>query len=252
MKKRSLLQPIVLFAVSCLLCGCAKFKSHRRLDLGPFAEQTIASVSTLNTNLSQRRRVLTLEYVKPLTALDAEAAKHIETLEVILEQMIDYSILVARLTKTESTEAERIELFARYLEGLRSSIERDTDLSLSTEARADIIADVRAQEKLLDAMGAAQPLINRTAQVAAVTVRELRHLADEYEDAVGQAIEADFEEALAFRRKSGEERDLLLSALSRVYDYRGGDAGALEALLSGPGPTSAWPAASWIPRRGST
>jgi len=179
--------------------------------------------------------VLTLQYVQPLEELDAKAQEDIATLDAILKQMVDYSILVARLNKEENPEAERIELFAEYLEGLRSSIDRGSlELPLSVEERASIIADVRAQETLLDAMAAAQPMINRVAQVAAITVRELRMLEVEYDQAVGDAIEADFQETLAFRRKAGHERDTLLAALGRIYDFRRGDASALDAVLTGP------------------
>jgi hypothetical protein len=227
-------QLLCLLALFALCTGCKKFQSERVIDFAPFAEQTIASVSTLDANLARRRRVLIVDYSR---SYDEEAVaefdRHIKVLESILEEMIEYSVLVAKLTHSEATEPEQVQLLADYLARYRDAMKAGAlTEDLDVEEFDRILENVRQQPTMLSAMNQAQPLINEAGRLAAVTTGRIRDIVSEYDESITDEIEADFGDVLAYRKQYELERRRLLDALAGIYRFRQGEEGALDEVFA--------------------
>ena len=232
---RAHLHLILAFALVCPLCGCKKFASQRRADFAPFAEQTIAGISQLDANLGRRRPVLTVRYVdEQLDNIEENIRPLIERLELLQVQMVEYSIVVGRLAMAGKKEEAQVAELVEFMEKLHLEVEIHVagDDYFLPEELDEIVANVRAQEKILDALTEAQPLIGTFALIAARTARELRAHLSELEEVIGARMKEDFAGIPGFASDYLGERDRLLGALKEIYRHRSGDAEALPRLIS--------------------
>jgi hypothetical protein len=226
---------VLLVSFALLSSSCQKFRSQRRADFTPFAEQTIASISSLDNSLSQTRRVLTVDYVMEQSELLARVKQESADLDALLAGIVKYSVRIAELSRSKALEPQKIISLGEYIEGMRASLVGSADWGKLSDEEFDALAnEVRAQETLLAALQAAQPLANGAGRAAAAIVIRLREDEREFEQRVQAALEADFASVRSYQRAYEAERDRLLDALALAYSSLNGDSAALEALRASP------------------
>jgi hypothetical protein len=230
---KAILRSAGLIALACSTFGCAKFQASRRADFTPFAEHTIESVASLDADLSGERRVLTVEYLRDRSDIYERMGPLVEHLHNVQRQMVEYSIFVGRLSKKGKSEAQQIRELADYIENLREMVgdvgpERER---LSSAEAAEILEEVRSQEHILDALLAAQPVVNHVGSLATRAVKDIREFLLTLETAVNASIEADFKDLFRYDAATRSQRVQILLALEEVYRYREGDAEAISRVL---------------------
>ena len=144
--------------------GCSNFRSSRHLDVTPFAENTINMVAEISYGLDTNSAVYLRRYRGGDTAKAYRA--HWEYFRPILRGIGIYSLGLVTISRSNITEKEKAEQLAEFMDRLfaRNLAAKENRLSLSPERMNEIIADVREQKSFLDALGAAQPVIDEVAR----------------------------------------------------------------------------------------
>jgi hypothetical protein len=201
------------------------------MNLAPFAENTIAMTGDINYGLWQARPV----YLRP----------HIEGPEVqnyaekwakirrVLNGIVAYSVEVVTLSESLLDGPERAVALANFLELMLQPVleEPRPELHLTPEQILDIIASVRQQEKLFDALMAAQPLVDEVSRSTGEVLDDMTLAQKNAADEVTQSIDLEYAEILHFSETLKDQQITALQNAQRLHDYRHGDSGAFQTLM---------------------
>jgi hypothetical protein len=158
--------------------------------MGRFAEDMIAVAGEIQYGLGQQRAGSLREYIDipemvPLR-IEAERAKQ------LVRGVITYSIQLVTVGDSNKPEREKAKALAEYLEGVLPVVLEGPGPTLNlTPTRVDtILANIRAQKKYLDAIGAAQPVVDEVAIASGEIFDNLKAAMDAAILAVRNRIEA--------------------------------------------------------------
>ena len=158
--KHSFLISFLIF----IFISCATFQSKQRLDLSPFANSMITVASDIQYSLFQHRLV---SVRKLATGPEVQKfGKYVEKLRRVIRGIIAYSIEIVTVSESNKSGKEKAEALANYLESLRKPISESPvqEFHFTVEQLDTIVMNVRSQKNFLDALGAAQPLIDEVAR----------------------------------------------------------------------------------------
>jgi hypothetical protein len=177
-----------LVAVSALI-GCSSFKSKKRLDMGRFAEDMITVAGEIQYSLGQQRAVYLRDYadIPELTPVRLQAGRA----KQLVRGVIAYSIQLVTIGDSQMPEGEKSADLAEYLERVVPvKIEGDAGNPGPTPAEVDtVLANVRAQTRFLDAIAAAQPLVDDVSIASGEVFDELKNAMNAAVDATRRRIE---------------------------------------------------------------
>jgi hypothetical protein len=222
---------IGLLALLATASGCSLFRSERRLDMGPFGENTIAMVG----EMQKFNRPAPWVYLKKYQG-HAKVGEILPTLVAsrrLMAGVAFYSMQISSLNESRLSEARRVRELARYLDEIVRPvlpIESGAETTFSQEELDDVLKEVRRSETFLGGLAAAQPLVN------AVQFRGLQifNLLDEKVAAAATAIGGDVEREFAPLKRNIIELEQLqeraMEGVTLLYKYRLGEAEALPAL----------------------
>ena len=108
------IQAIVLLSVIYLMCGCSLFKPTTRMDMAPFAENTIAMVADISYGLNQEHSVYLRKYISGPPP--AEYAAQWEMLRPVLRGIAAYSLALVTISKSNLTEKDKLDQLATFLD----------------------------------------------------------------------------------------------------------------------------------------
>jgi len=216
-----------------LLAGCSQLRSTQRLDLAPFAEYTVNLAADIEYGLTKGARVRYLQDYRgdPEVVANNEQWNRVRTL---LRSVVAYSVEITTLGNSQLSERGRNEELAKFLDRLVRPVMQDNpDLLHISEARLDtILVDIKDQQKFLDALGSAQPLIDESARIAELIFDDLQDSLDETADHLRRRIEADSADVRRVRGLILEGQARIFESLILLGRYRGGDESALEQLTA--------------------
>ena len=227
----------ILFVGMAVLLGsgCAstrsKFKSHEKVDLMPFAEQTIAILSSTEYPLAQDNSVLIREFLGDETPGVLELDAALEEADGITESMQIYSIELMKISRLQGEDDVRVKAVAEVVRTVEAPIRKKLDL---TDALfEEKLAEIAAKPDFLAAIRAVQPLIDS----AGVYYSSVLDSAESYAAAaalsVDAAIDTKYAALLEFRKVLDSRKQAVLEGLAFVHHYRRGDKTALQALRTG-------------------
>jgi hypothetical protein len=227
----------VVLALTCVLVtgvlgGCSAFKSKKRVDMGGVAEDMIAVAGEIQYNLGQRRPVYLRGYhdTPQLVSLEYEAKRA----RMLVRGVIDYTIRLVTIGDSHRPESEKSSALADYLEDLLPAAIEETDLTLSlTRAQVDtVVANVRAQTTLLDALGAAQPVVDEVSITSRGIFDDTKTAMDAAVTALRQRIEDRFRDVRTADEKLERQQLVAVFGLDYLPQIRRGVPGALDSLLA--------------------
>lgn len=237
MKGRHAFGRDVVLALTCVLVtgvlgGCSAFKSKKRVDMGGVAEDMIAVAGEIQYNLGQRRPVYLRGYhdTPQLVSLEYEAKRA----RMLVRGVIDYTIRLVTIGDSHRPESEKSSALADYLEDLLPAAIEETDLTLSlTRAQVDtVVANVRAQTTLLDALGAAQPVVDEVSITSRGIFDDTKTAMDAAVTALRQRIEDRFRDVRTADEKLERQQLVAVFGLDYLPQIRRGVPGALDSLLA--------------------
>ena len=222
---------VVVISLIGIMTGCSTFKKTTEANLAPFAEQTISMAGSVNYGFMSVRAVYTRQYVEHTPEV-AELLVMTQDIRKIMRGIVAYSIQVVTLSQASKEEPERAQGLADFLEELMKPVveQRNQELSFDEAKLNEMLENIRKQETLLDALRAAQPLIDEVSSVAEAYFDDYKLQKNTAIDALSQAIDEEFKAVLNYEIFLRESQAYVLTNLELLYEYWKGDETALETL----------------------
>jgi len=211
-----------------LLGGCAKFSASRKMDAGPFSENTNAMMADVTAEV--RKAFYIRQYLNVPSV--AEYRAEWDAMKKAMRSVVLYSSQLAAIAQSPMTERKKPNALAATLTEIYNGVpdERLAGIRMTRAEVNDLIRNVEVQDTLLDALGQAQPLLDRSAKYVdlqfdrvEMALNKLVRDIDEQMDARWHLNRQNVEELYALQ-------NLTFRSYALLYKYREGDAASLAAL----------------------
>lgn len=230
---RRVVLAFVLFLTTVAAGGCANFRSSKHVNMAPFAENTVSLVADIRQGMDAQTAVYLRDYIDGSPV--EQYGEHWRAYRPMLRGIAAYSITIVTISKLRLNDSEKSHKLADVLdELLRPRIHSMEDYGILSGAELDeMLANIRVQTKYLDALNAAQPLVDAIErfthdyldfmddQLASTRVWLDHRIRDDH------ATSQDFYETLV------ESQNFAFEDLVLLRNYRQGvDPDALDKLLA--------------------
>lgn len=215
-----------------LLTGCVswegKFSGTKEANVGVFADQTIATLTDPDLGLPTGRSVYVRDYVVDSEPEEQEFMSLNKELERRLLRLVQYSVALVDIAETSKSDAEKVEKYAAFLKALQKEAEKRHEFE--SGHYDDIIENVAKQEKFLEALQAAQPILNATGRGYQKLLDELDESLKVLEAKLDRRIDERFNTVIKYQKALETEKYETLIALGRLYATYKGETEAFQKL----------------------
>lgn len=226
--------------LALILGGCAssseksKFFDYTVVDLSAFADNTMVIMQTPAGALNSTDAILSEEYLlqnpEEIARLDTLSAKG----EVLFSHIRTYSTRISDLSVSTLSEQQRIAAVADSL-GLFADDMPHADAQTQA-SYAHTIENVSAQKEFLEAVRAAQPIVNALGRLGQSYLNEYDTAVLGLAEAMSIALDEDFEPIAGYFIRIDSRNRALLERLRDVYKREpklGGLANQEEQIIQG-------------------
>jgi len=221
--------PAVVFL--SLTTSCATFKSSTRLDVGPFAENTIGLIGEVQ-NVTRPVVWIHLRGYESLPSV-REAREAVLPTRALMRNVALYSTQVVAIYESDVSDARKSAELALYLdETIRARLKaRPSAEAFFSQAELDsAVARVRTAPTFLAALAAAQPVVSAALTYGNCAYDTMEARVNLAADDINARIEAEF---MPLKKQLETLPNLQIEATSRyalLTQYRQGDDAALDTL----------------------
>jgi hypothetical protein len=222
----------VLLLSVIVLSSCSAFKSSRKFDMSPFADNTTTMFSEA-TKISQPFQ---WKYCKPYTSIpEAQnfAAEALPLLEA-LHRIVYYSNQVVAINNAKLSDKEKNNQLARYLrEAMQRALEdREGDsLQLDLSGAVKVLENIRNAKTYREGILASEPIVNSVVRAILDRIDKVQNQVPLVLAGFEREIEDDYAEVRGnYLRLQELQEDLMLS-VTRLYRGRMGDNAEMDSLL---------------------
>jgi len=180
-----------IVCAAAALSACATFKGKTEANEAPFAENTLAMVSSLRLTVQQP------VYLRRFMASDSDVAAarlYGDRIRKLLRGIIVYSLQVAAIGDSKLSEPAKAQELARFLnETLRPAVlSQEVPITL-TEAQLDsVLTRVRSQQTYLAALREATPIVVEVVETTDHVVRQFEDRVTAAEVVLSAEVEAEY------------------------------------------------------------
>jgi hypothetical protein len=206
-----------------------KFKSTKEANVGFFADQTIAMLSSTDFGLDRQRTIYIREFFNENGTEEKRYIELTNAVETALRGIVRYSIAIVTIAETEKTEIDRIKAYVKYLKGIQHDAEQR--LNLEPGHYDQILARVGQQDKFISAIQQAQPIINAVGRYIQTLVDEIYDAAEVLEIKLDNRIDEEYAEVIRYQQSHNREKYLVLTGLSDLDDAYHNDESAYKRLI---------------------
>ena len=222
---------LLLLAMASLLTGCASFKATRRLDVSPFAQNTVGLIG----EVQRATQPLDWVYLKKYESLPVilEARQTYAPARELMRGIAIYSTQIVSIYESPLSESRKSQELARYLdetirERLKGNPRADEFL---TQAELDkAVQGARSAPTFMAALGAAQPVVSAALAYG-------NDVYDEMDQAIAKAdvellsrIETEFAPVKRERERLEDMQLAGIASYRLLTEYRLGNIAALDSL----------------------
>ena len=229
-----ILQGMVLLAAMLALSACAtlkgKFTPIKEADFGIFADNTLAMLNEANFGFSKGNAIYTKEFFNREEPAEKRVWADAMKSEKVLRIMLRYSIMLVTITETEKTHEARIRVYTDYLAGIDDKALEALDLK--RDYFAETIEKVSRKKKFMEALQAAQPIINALGRYMELTLTGLDEAVDALVQKVDQKIDLEYADVIRYQEALETEKYAVLAAMEQLYLTSKGDKAAFDRLLA--------------------
>lgn len=230
MKLKDAVQLLVILVIALTITNCSYLKESRRINLAPFADNTISMIADIRYGLDEVRPV----YIKPYIhgpGVDSFQVR-VKKLQAIMRGMIAYSIELVSISESRLSQKEQCEALAQFLDDLlRPVLIRPKPTLHITIAEFDtILVNVRKEKKFLDGVNAAQRIIDEIARTTGELILETKTYAIKGIEDIGRNIDAEHKEILDYYKTLKLYQKESLRAVELYVAYRRGDTSVLPTI----------------------
>jgi hypothetical protein len=222
---------LLIVGILFLTQGCTTVKEgfvgKEHEQIGPFAQKTVEMLAVQNIQVRDNELIELRRYVDDsFVELDA-LQETIAIIDGYRDEVIAYSIDLVRLVELYNTDAERIEAYAERIEQHVGPIALNR-LGITEQEWRSVVADIRKQERLLDALRAFQPVINRAARKFDAYISKIESdLMIVARKEFDRRIQAEYQHPIDFLNRQYKSRYDLIAASIAIDKYREGDKQAI-------------------------
>ena len=219
--------------VALSLLGCSKFKSSKRLDMGPFAENT-ASMLVEAHKVVQPMEWNYLRPYRPEAVRDSLLAE-VELVRRVFRGIGFYSLQVVALNNAKMSEKQRAAKLADYIETASQPIVDAKDLANFglTKAQLDsVLVNIRAQTNYLGALSAANPLVYTITSFSVNRIDKVTATSRPAFAAIERQVDAEFAQTHREIDELNALEEFNVDNYLLLQDHRVGKAGSLDSLLA--------------------
>ena len=225
---RRMVAVTAMIVVLSLLGGCAKFSASRKMDAGPFGENVTVMIGDVTSEV--RKPFYIKKYIYGPSA--EEYQKEWQSMRKMLRNIVLYSTQVVNVAQSPMTERKKPNALAATLKEILNPVpdKRLEEAGMTRAELNELIREVEVQDTMLDALGKAQPIIDRVANFVDLNFERV-------EAALGKLVR-DIDERMDAQWGLNRENVQSLYALqgltfksyALLYKYREGDPAGLDAL----------------------
>jgi len=225
------LRTILVMAFLASVTSCATFRSSTRLDVGPFAENTIGLIG----EVQRTTQPVVWVHLRPYESLPSviEARRAILPTRALMRSVALYSTQVVSIYESDVSDARKSAELALYLdETIRASLKSrpSTEAFFSQTDLDSAITSVRLAPTFLKALGAAQPIVSAALSYGNAAYDSMEVRINLAADDINARIESGFE---PLKQQLEVLQILQVQAagdFSLLKQYRRGNEEALEML----------------------
>jgi hypothetical protein len=215
-----------------ILVGCSSFKSSQRINLMPFTENTLAIAGDIKEGLGDSR---------PIYISDHSRGPEVDNYKMewkkirsIWRAIIAYSIEIVTISESRISEPEKAQALAQFIEDLKDAAFASPwpEQRLTQEELQEIIEDVRIQQEFLDALSAAQPIIDQIVHLTDYTTERLLDLQLVAAEEVNASIESEHAGLIEYTSLLRTAKYELFRNISLLSRYRRGDSTVLDEMFT--------------------
>jgi hypothetical protein len=206
-----------------------KFVGGTRENLSIFADQTIAMLSEEDAGFSLTETLYIREYIDVNGEEEKIFMAHRNDANLFFRRIIRYSLHLVTIAETNDTEEGRVEAYSKFLSS--SDQELFNKIDFEDGYAEKLISDVSSKETFLEALRAAQPMINGTGKWMMGVLDDLNSAAEEIVNNVDNLIEVEFAEVIAYQEALEDEKYAILRSFGKIYRIYRGDTKAFEELI---------------------
>lgn len=227
------LKALLLVLAVASVTGCAsmkgKFSGKRVANVGLFADQTIAMLSSSDIGLDRQGTIQIRKFFDEKGTEEERFFELTNDVKKVLRGTIKYSITIVTIAETEKTEIDRIEAYAKYIK----NVQQDTEKLLKLEPGHydEILAEVEQQDTFLSAMQQSQPIFNAIGRYTQTLLEEIEEAADVLEKKLDNRIDEEYAEVIRYQQSHNREKHLVLRGLSDLDDAYRNDESAYKRLI---------------------
>jgi len=222
---------LLVLAALPLLAGCASFKASRRLDVSPFAQNTVGLIG----EVQRANRPLEWVYLKKYESLPVivDARRTYAPARELMRGIAIYSTQIVSIYESPLSESRRSQEVARYLDETIRARLRDNPRANAFLTQAELdkaVQGARSAPTFMAALGAAQPVVSAALAFG-------NQIYDEMDQAIAKAdqemigrIEGDFASLKTEREKLESMQLAGVTSYRRLTEYRLGSNAALDSL----------------------
>jgi hypothetical protein len=156
-----------------------------------------------------------------------------EKMRNVIKSIISYSIQIVTLGESNISDKEKAAGLADYLQGIKTPVFKNPEpvLNLTRAQMAQIVEDVRNQENLLDAISAAQPIINEVATEMGDLADEAKIYLDEGQAEVARQWKSAYEAILWSDNELRDSQMRYIKALYHLREFRTGRTTEIDSVF---------------------
>lgn len=235
MRKKFYSVTIVLLLLLMISMGCATFQSKKVLDMAPFSETMTSLVGDIQFGIQGKNWIYLKPYLK--TSKVKKVREELFKIGRLLRGIVFYSLQVVSLNSAKIPETKKCEELGKYLdEALRPSLAAQNEvgqyeISINLDTLDRIINDIKSQDKFIEGLGKAQPLIDAVVGYSDGTFNDLKTDVTIAGHEVSAGIDSNF---AAIRNGISNIEQLQTRTVQSywlLYRYRFGEKAALDTLL---------------------
>jgi len=218
-------------ALAVASSGCAYFTTTKRVDMTPFADNTIKTIGEMG-RLSRPPMWVHLRKFRQTPSVVKTAEDNVPV-KRLLRNIAFYSAQVVSLNDSALPEKKKIKELARYMREVVKPAVEDSDApdwGVTVPDLEPILDEVTKKETFLEALGALEPLVNATLQYGL----KLQERVDNDITAASLDIDRQIDAQFAAINENAAAIDAVqqrtLRGLALLFRYRMGEAAVLPDL----------------------
>lgn len=215
-----------------MLAGCAPLTGRRRANLLPFAENTLAIAGDIRAGIAEVRPIYIHNHIQGPAVRQYQ--EEWDKARRIWRAIIAYSVEIVTISESRVSNSKKAQALADYIVDLReaTAYEPWPEPHLSKEEFGEIIENVRARKKFLDALGAAQPIIDEVVHLIDYVSERLLDIELRAADEITASIEKEHAGLLEYTALLKEAKYSLFHNMVLLARYRDGDSTVLDEMFA--------------------